>query len=446
MGYEIVAGVYSSTVLRNSKLGVVSALVLAGSMWFYFECVLIPYQIADAAAHDRPRGNLSDLYPRWLGARELLLHHRDPYSAEVTREIQAGYYGRPLDPARRGDPEDQSAFAYPVYVVFPLAPTLRLPFDYVRQGFHWFLLLLTGTSVLLWLQALRWKPQLSLLLVFVFLILGSFPVVQGVKLQQLSLMVAGLLAAACAALVAGHLALAGVLLALAAIKPQLAILLTAWLLLWAVYDWRLRKRFAIAWAVTMTVLLAGAQLVLPGWIGRFWMALGEYHRYTHNVSVVDWLFTPVLGKILAAILLLISFALCRPFLNENRDSERLGVALSLILALTAVVVPMMATYNHVFLLPALILLARGWQKLWNGSLLMRMLFVVTGVALFWPWLASMGLMLATLVWPPATVQSHWQLPIITTFTFPIFVFTLMALHVSVFVRRRVPAAQLVQMK
>ncbi len=61
---------------------------------------MIPQQVAAATAHDSPRGSLSDLYPRWLGARELLLHHRDPYSPEVTREIQIGYYGRVLDPTR----------------------------------------------------------------------------------------------------------------------------------------------------------------------------------------------------------------------------------------------------------------------------------------------------------------------------------------------------------
>ena len=106
-------------------------------MWFYVQYVLVPYQRADAAAHGRPRGNLSDLYPRWLGARELLLHHRDPYSSVVTREIQAGYYGRPLDPARPEDPKDQQGFAYPVYVAFLLAPIITLPFSAVQSGFRW---------------------------------------------------------------------------------------------------------------------------------------------------------------------------------------------------------------------------------------------------------------------------------------------------------------------
>src|ERR1700722_1043977 len=119
--------------------------------------ILRAQQIADAAAHNRPRGNLSDLYPRWLGARELLRHGRNPYSAEITREVQQGYYGRPLDPARTGDPTDQQGFAYPVYVVFLLAPSVELPFDAVRIGFRWLLVGLAAASVVLWLKVLRWN-------------------------------------------------------------------------------------------------------------------------------------------------------------------------------------------------------------------------------------------------------------------------------------------------
>ncbi len=84
---------------KNFQLELCVALLCAGSMWFYVQCVLIPYQKADAVLHERPRGNLSDLYPRWLGARELLLHHRNPYGNDVAIEIQKGYYGRELDPA-----------------------------------------------------------------------------------------------------------------------------------------------------------------------------------------------------------------------------------------------------------------------------------------------------------------------------------------------------------
>ena len=75
---------------RSPVFGVAFALALSTAMWLYFDRVLAPHQRVDAAVKHSPRGNLSDLYPRWLGSRELLLHHRDPYSKEIAREIQAG--------------------------------------------------------------------------------------------------------------------------------------------------------------------------------------------------------------------------------------------------------------------------------------------------------------------------------------------------------------------
>ena len=163
----------------------------SASTWFYMNRILRAEQIADAATHNRPRGNLSDLYPRWLGARELLMHGRNPYSAEITREIQQGYYGRPLDPTRPDDPKDQQGFAYPAYVVFLLAPTVGLPFETVQIGFRWMLIGLAAATVLLWFRVLRWKVSSGTVSIFVVLMLGWLPMVQGIKLQQLSLLVAG---------------------------------------------------------------------------------------------------------------------------------------------------------------------------------------------------------------------------------------------------------------
>src|SRR5712692_8884208 len=188
-------------ILRDKpQLALVLSLLLAVSTWFYVQRVLVPHQVAEAAAHGRPRGNLSDLYPRWLGARELLLHHRDPYSAEVTREIQIGYYGRPLDPTRPADPKDQQGFAYPAYVIFLLAPLVHLPFEIVQVGFRYLLWLLTAASVCLWLRFLKWRPPASLLGILFILTMSSFPAVQGFKLQQLSLLVAAMIAASAALL------------------------------------------------------------------------------------------------------------------------------------------------------------------------------------------------------------------------------------------------------
>src|SRR5262245_6428590 len=173
----------NSRMVLTNAIWIGLALMLAASMLYYVQGVLIPYQEGDAASHDRPRGNLSDLYPRWLGARELLLHGRDPYSPEITSEIQAGYYGRPLEGGRPGDPVDEQRFAYPVYVVFLLAPTITMPFSIVQAGFSWFLIAATGASAPLWLRFLRWNCSSTATAVVAILITGSFAAVQGFKLQ-----------------------------------------------------------------------------------------------------------------------------------------------------------------------------------------------------------------------------------------------------------------------
>ncbi len=414
-------------LLRNSKLGLSLALLLAGSMWFYVQRVLIGHQQADAAVHGSPRGNLSDLYPRWLGARELLLHRRDPYGPDVTREIQTGYWGRPLDPTRPLDPKDRAGFAYPVFVVFLLAPTIALPFPVVQTGFRWFLLLLTAATVPLWLRALRWRPSLTTSAMLIVLTLGSFQAVQGIKVQQLGLLVGGLVAGSMALLARRHLAIAGVLLAFATIKPQLVLPLLAWLLLWAFSDWHQRRNFVWGFVSTMVILLGAAEYVLPGWVWRFRDAVIAYRQYNDGAeSVLDTLITPEWGKPLAGLALLALAVLCWRFRRAPIESSAFNLMLALVLAVTVVIVPKAAPYNQVLLLPGFLLPVRGWETLWQKSALMRLILMICGLLIFWPWLAASALTIAWLFLPAEAVQNAWAVPLWTILAIPPTVVVLLA--------------------
>ena len=143
-----------------------------------------------------------------------------------------------------------------MHVVFLLAPTIGLPFPLVQTAFRWLLVMLTLASVLLWLRVLRWRPGIVVVAILIVLTLGSYSVLQGIMLQQLTLVVSALLAACAAALVAGNFVLAGFLLALATIKPQLALPVAGWLVLWAASDWRRRQRFLWSFGLTTAILLA----------------------------------------------------------------------------------------------------------------------------------------------------------------------------------------------
>jgi hypothetical protein len=409
-------------LLKDSRLGLLLALLFAGSMWFYVRQVLVPYQKADAAIHGRPRGNLSDLYPRWLGTRELLLHHRDPYSVEVTREIQTGYYGRPLDPDRTDEPKDQQGFAYPLHVVFLLAPTVSLPFPVVQAGFRWLLVVLTLVSIFLWLRVLRWQPSCTVTAILIVLTLGSYAAVQGIKLQQLTLVVSALLAGCAAALVAGYFSLAGFLLALATIKPQLALPVAGWLVLWALSDWRRRQIFFWSFALTVAVFLLASEYVLPGWIGQFRDAVAAYRQYTGGAgSLLDVLATPILGKILTAAAVIAVAVTGWRVRRAAHDSVAFSTMFSLVLVVTLVIVPSFAPYNQVLLLPAVFLIATSWKELWGRNRLTRLAGGLAVLIVFWPWLASCGLMAASLFLPARSVQRAWTLPLYTSLGIPLVV-------------------------
>ena len=404
------------------------SLLLAGSMWFYVRRVLIPHQVAEAAALNRPRGILSDLYPRWRGARELLLHHRDPYSPEVTRDIQTGYYGRPLDPTRPNDPTDQQGFAYPVYVVFLLAPTIKLPFTIVEPLFRWLLLALMVVTVWAWLRFLRWRPSPATGIAVLALTLGSFAVAQAILLEQLTVLVSALVAGCLVALLSSHFLLAGFLLSIATIKPQLVWPIATWLSLWALSDWRKRQGFLWGFGFAAALVLGG-ELILPGWIGRFRTAVSAYRQYTGTQSIFEKLTTPTLGTIVNLLILLALAFVCWRSRRATPESARFAMTSSLILAATVVLVSSLAPYNQILLLPAVLMLLRNWKERWNADPFTRAASLIGATFVLWPWASALALLLASPFVPPETLQTAWAVPLFSSLAIPPCILGLFAIHV-----------------
>lgn len=400
------------------------AVVMSAAMWFYMQRVLIPQQVAFAATRGIPRGVLSDLFPRWLGARELLLHGRDPYSDQVTREIQVGYYGRPLDPNRPQDPKDQQRFAYPIYVVFVLWPFINLPFSEVRWISMITLATLTALSALLWMDALRWRLRPWAVVVCLLLVVNSVAVVQGIKLQQLTLLVGAMLAAAIALLARGRLFAAGILLALSTIKPQLAWLLAVWLFLWIISNWRERQNLFWGFAATLAAVLGVSEYVLPGWMSRFANAVVAYENYTGGAALTRQLETQI-----GHDLLLIVGVLGIAWLSwRQRKSHAVAISfqvtVALTLAVTVVLVSITAPYNQVLLLPAVFLIVKHWRTLWDRSLASRTFACLMAFFVLWPWIVSLGLWIASLILPSSSLLKAWAVPLWTSIWIPLSVLPL----------------------
>ncbi|HXA03725.1 MAG TPA: glycosyltransferase family 87 protein [Bryobacteraceae bacterium] len=404
------------------------AILCAAGMWTYVNRVMISHQISEAAAHGRPRGNLSDLYPHWIGARELLLHGRDPYSPEVTREIQQGYYGRPLDPVRPGDPRDQQGFAYPVYVAFYLAPTIQLPFEVVRRGFFWVLLGLTLATIPLWLRVLHWSVPVWAQVSLMVLTVGSLTVVQGLKLQQMTLLVVALLAVAMALFASDWPIAAGMVVALTTIKPQLVWLFLLCLMIWTLADWRRRYRWAASFLLTMAILSGASAWYLPHWIFRFVEAMRRYLNYTDAVSILDLTVPAPWGWMSRVFVVAATLHIAWKNRRFAEDTPAFAATVSLALAVTVIVIPSYALYNQAMLLPALLMLLRDRQTIWNRNRVSRVLLSLAVILLLWPWLASLALACLSFVLPLELVERAWMVPGWTVLQIPLVVAALMLIH------------------
>jgi hypothetical protein len=416
-------------------LWLAASLWIAFGVWHWAENILVPANTAQAIAKSVPIGNNSDLYPRWLGAREVLLHHRDPYGAEVTREIQTGFYGRPLNPLKPADPPFKESFVYPLYVVFFLTPTLTMPFRTAQAVFSWLLLFVTGCSLPLWMYAIGFRPRLLLAITGIVLVLSSYPAVLEFHMQNLAALALFFLAAAAAAAVRNWLVLSGFLLTLATIRPDVSGLLVLWFLLWSLGRWRQRKRLLYSFAGSLTALVMAAEAVSPHWIGRFLTAVREYPTYGAEPSILQVFLPSLVAKLATAALVCVLVALCWHWRKAVSGSEDFAWALAWVSAVTIVILPKLAGYNQPLLIPALLVLLAQRDTIQNSGFVPRALTKVAFACQLWQWLTALILSLASLLIPAARLSGAALVPEYTLYSLSLF--TAAAVVAATFSRWRV---------
>jgi hypothetical protein len=407
-------------------------LVLAGSavillcFWQWATKILAPAYGAKVLATRRPIGNNSDLYPRWLGARELLLHGRNPYSPQITREIQSGFYGRPLDPNNPSDPSAREAFVYPLYVVFLLSPAVTLPFATVALIARWVLLAAIACSVPLWMYALKLHARKRYILAATLLALASFPAAEEYFQHNLAALSMLFLAAAAAAATRKWLSLCGFLLALATIKPDAAALVIFWFLLWAVGSWKQRSRLVWSFTLTLAALLISSEALLRGWIPQFLSAVREYPTYGADPSILQLFLPGRLSDILTAALIIFSTVIFWWRRKSAIDSEAFSWTLAWAATVTLVVLPKQAAYNQLLLIPALLLFAHRCGNFAGTTFLARVAIKGALACQLWQWAAATVLALASLVLPSAHIRIAAEVPMYTLLALPPLTFLAVA--------------------
>lgn len=406
----------------------IAAILISVGFWYWIFHILAPANAQVVLAAHRPIGNNSDLYPRWLGTRELFLHGRDPYSPEITREIQTGFYGRPLDPSNPSDPAARESFVYPLYVAFLLSPTIHMPFHLVAVVFRWILLGSIAATVPLWMYAFGLRARWPVLAAGMLLATSTSPGMYEYFQQNLAALAVLFLAGAVAATVRGQLALAGILLALSTIKPDTTGPIVAWLLIWSAASISIRGR-ALWWFLgSMGLLTVGGEFCSPHWIGRFLSAIREYPAYGTDPSVIQVLFPrPIAAAVTVALIAYVFFLVWR-WRTVAPGSERFAWAIALIGATTLVTLPKLAGYNALLLVPGVLILIAWYSHSANHSMVSRALSKAVFACQIWQWFAAGALTLASLVLPAARIRSLAHLP---DYTFiPLWPITLAAIIVA----------------
>lgn len=422
----------------SPTLALCLALIGAASFLYYHEGLFMPRVVAVRTANGLGHGYSfgNDFYQVWLSCKELLRDHRDPYSLQMTLEIQTGLYGRPLDPTRPADPTDQRVFPYPAYTDLLFWPTAEFPFEIVRVLALFALIALTTSTILFWLRAMEWRLDWRWIAVAVLITLCSYSALEALFAGQLGLLVAFLLAAAVLAIQRGRFLFAGFLLALTTIKPQVTALAIFYLLLWALNKWHTRRKLILGFFTTVAVLLATSLAVLPHWISSWIHTVLAYRHYTRPPLVTEVLTSPLGPRfsgpatlILTALSIVLAIALAWRNRCADCRSFTFWLTLSTILAITTItILPGQAVYDDLILIPGILLLIRHRHALIASSPPARALCVIGLLLLLWPWIAALGLIVLHPVLPISTFDSTpvFSLPIRTAASLPFAVLALLA--------------------
>lgn len=353
----------------------------------YRHLILLPWESYYSAdvEHGPLKAQMGDLYPRWIGTRELLLNKRNPYGPEVSNEIQTAFYGHPLN-QNYDNPQtkllDEQRFAYPVYVVFLLAPTVDLTFDTVQVWAPFAFCGIAALTAWLWLRVLDWRVSAKSTLAIILLVLSTPQITQAFRLRQVGVLVFFFLALASWCVIRDRLFLAGVLLAASTIKPQLVILCTIWFLLWSLGDFTARWRLPAGFGVTMFALIGGGELILPGWPYYFLEGVQAYRKYFPTTSPVRFVLGDWIGGALSilSVVLLVGYAWRRSHITSV--SAEFPELLSMFLLTSDLVLPVLTPFNQALLVLPVFILLRNWKDLPKyGRLAFTMILV-------WPVIVS----------------------------------------------------------
>jgi hypothetical protein len=185
------------------------------------------------------------------------------------------------------------------------------------------------------------------------------------------------------------------------------------------------------------ILLVGASLaLLPHWIQSWSHTILAYRHYATPPLVTEVLTSPLGPRlagpatfVLTAASIIIAVLLAWRSRAAAAGSFAFCLTVSLLLSITTItILPGQAVYDHLILLPGILLLVRYRGDLRDAGLVPRTVLAIGAVVLFWPWCAAFALIMLRPWLTPAMFDSTavFSLPIRTAASLPFAVIALLA--------------------
>jgi hypothetical protein len=282
------------------------------------------------------------------------------------------------------------------------------------------------------------------------LALCSYSLLDALVTQQLTVVVFFAFSLAVWFLANKRFALSGIALAIATIKPQLAIVPVCFLLLWTLSRWPQRRNLVRSLAICTGVLAAVSMFLLPSWPIEWWHTIVSYRHYTVPPLTV-YILGGIVGTLMNAFLLLLAIW----FSWRSRHDEPTSHRFASTWAFTCIV-PVVslstgnAVYDHIMILPALLLLLSQWRSM-SARGVMRILLWTSAAVFAWQPASATIVFLINVISPtlirPATLLSA---PLRTQPSMPFAVLALLGLQMVASSRHGVdagsrrPSSELIQ--
>ena len=173
-----------------------------------------------------------------------------------------------------------------------------------------------------------------------------------------------------------------------------------WSLLWAARQWRKRYALIAGFGATLAALMVAAEIALPHWVGRFLGAIRDYQVSDADLPITEILLPRFAGRLATFGLICLLIVLLWRSKGSEAGSETFNLGIAWAAAVTLAVLPKLAAYNQLLLIPALIVLLGRWQDILNGGLITRSLAKAALASQLWQWIAALGLAVCSLAISP----------------------------------------------